>query len=135
MAGKKVKRPARSRLAAVFYWGLVASVWAGIGLAGLIFYYALDMPDTQGLWSVSRNPEVRLYARDDTPLSRRGRNTGAPLRFADLPPDLVQAVVAIEDRRFFSHYGLDPRGLGRHRANMVCFNTTLWKENLINSNF
>ena len=78
----------------------------GIGLAGLIFYYALDMPDTDGLWSVSRSPEVRLYARDDTPLSQRGRNTGAPLRYGDLPPDLVQAVIAIEDRRFFSHYGL-----------------------------
>ena len=69
------------------------------------------MPDTGGLWSVSRSPEVRLYARDDTPLSQRGRNTGAPLRYGDLPPDLVQAVIAIEDRRFFSHYGLDPRGL------------------------
>ncbi|MEC7594898.1 MAG: biosynthetic peptidoglycan transglycosylase, partial [Pseudomonadota bacterium] len=91
----------------------MVTLWAGIGLAGLIFYYALDMPDTDGLWSVSRSPEVRLYARDDTPLSQRGRNTGAPLRYGDLPPDLVQAVIAIEDRRFFSHYGLDPRGLAR----------------------
>ena len=92
--------------------GLVVTLWAGIGLAGLIFYYALDMPDTDGLWSVSRSPEVRLYAAT-TPLSQRGRNTGAPLRYGDLPPDLVQAVIAIEDRRFFSHYGLDPRGLAR----------------------
>ncbi|MEC9139570.1 MAG: transglycosylase domain-containing protein, partial [Pseudomonadota bacterium] len=91
----------------------MVTLWAGIGLAGLIFYYALDMPDTDGLWSVSRSPEVRLYARDDTPLSQRGRNTGAPLLYGDLPPDLVQAVIAIEDRQFFSHYGLDPRGLAR----------------------
>ena len=109
----KPKPRSRSRFGFLFYWGLVATLWAGIGLAGLIFYYALDMPDTDGLWSVSRSPEVRLYARDDTPLSQRGRNTGAPLRYGDLPPDLVQAVIAIEDRRFFSHYGLDPRGLAR----------------------
>ena len=109
----KPKPRSRSRFGFLFYWGLVVTLWAGIGLAGLIFYYALDMPDTDGLWSVSRSPEVRLYARDDTPLSQRGRNTGAPLRYGDLPPDLVQAVIAIEDRRFFSHYGLDPRGLAR----------------------
>ena len=109
----KPKSRSRSRFGFLFYWGLVVSLWAGIGLAGLIFYYALDMPDTDGLWSVSRSPEVRLYARDDTPLSQRGRNTGAPLRYGDLPPNLVQAVIAIEDRRFFSHYGLDPRGLAR----------------------
>ena len=109
----KPKPRSRSRFGFLFYWGLVVSLWAGMGLAGLIFYYALDMPDTDGLWSVSRSPEVRLYARDDTPLSQSGRNTGAPLRYGDLPPYLVQAVIAIEDRRFFSHYGLDPRGLAR----------------------
>ena len=109
----KSQSRSRSRFGFLFYWGLVVTLWAGIGLAGLIFYYALDMPDTDGLWSVSRSPEVRLYARDDTPLSQRGRNTGAPLRYVDLPPDLVQAVIAIEDRQFFSHYGLDPRGLAR----------------------
>ena len=76
----KPKPRSRSRFGFLFYWGLVAILWAGIGLAGLIFYYALDMPDTEGLWSVSRSPEVRLYARDDTPLLQRGRNTGAPLR-------------------------------------------------------
>ncbi|CAI8414385.1 MAG: Penicillin-binding protein 2D [Rhodobiaceae bacterium UBA7378] len=125
MAGKDAKRnpaknkPAknssakRSRIGAVFYWGLVVALWGGIGLSGLIFYYALDMPDTDGLWSVSRSPEVRVYARDDAALSQRGRNNGAPLRYDDLPSHLVQAVVAIEDRRFFSHYGLDPRGLAR----------------------
>ena len=109
----KPKPRSRSRFGFLFYWGLVVTLWGGIGLAGLIFYYALDMPDTDGLWAVSRSPEVRLYARDDTPLSQRGRNTGAPLRYGDLPPDLVHAVIAIEDRRFFSHYGLDPRGLAR----------------------
>ncbi|MEC8578243.1 MAG: hypothetical protein VXY41_02425, partial [Pseudomonadota bacterium] len=57
----KPSKRSRSRFGFLFYWGLVAILWAGIGLAGLIFYYALDMPDTEGLWSVSRSPEVRLY--------------------------------------------------------------------------
>ena len=95
----------------LFYWGLVVTLWAGIGLAGLIFYYALDMPDTDGLWSVSRSPEVRLYARDDR-LCQRGRNTARHCVMADLPPDLVQAVIAIEDRRFSPITGWT-RGLAR----------------------
>ena len=43
------KPRSRSRFGFLFYWGLVVTLWAGIGLAGLIFYYALDMPDTEGL--------------------------------------------------------------------------------------
>ena len=38
------------------------------------------------------------------------------MRFDDFPPHLVEAVIAIEDRRFFSHFGLDPRGLARAMA-------------------
>ena len=38
------------------------------------------------------------------------------MRFDDFPPHLVEAVIAIEDRRFFSHFGLDPRGLLRALA-------------------
>ena len=97
----------------IAYWAVVLGLWAGIALAGLVFYYALDLPDTDDLWKVSRSPEVSIYSVDDRLVARRGRRGGQALRFEDLPDHLVYAVVSIEDRRFFNHFGLDPRGLMR----------------------
>ena len=54
-ARTKPRSTSRSLIGSLIYWGLVCGVWTGIGLTGLIFYYALDMPDTDGLWSVSRS--------------------------------------------------------------------------------
>ncbi|MDC0148331.1 PBP1A family penicillin-binding protein [Alphaproteobacteria bacterium] len=88
-------------------------LWVGIAIAGLVFYYALSLPDTDDLWKVSQSPEISIYSVDDRLVARRGRRGGQALRFEDLPDHLVYAVVSIEDRRFFSHFGLDPRGLAR----------------------
>ncbi len=95
------------------YWGLLALLWLGLALAALVFVYALDLPDTDDLWKTGARPELSIYARDDALVARRGRQSGRALRYEDFPPHLVQAVTAIEDRRFFSHFGLDPRGLAR----------------------
>ena len=95
------------------YWGAFLSLWALIALGGLVFYYALDLPDTDDLWKVGAKAELSIYAADDELIARRGRRGGQPLRYEDLPADLIAAVTAIEDRRFFDHIGLDPRGLAR----------------------
>ena len=95
------------------YWSALLSLWAFIALAGLVFYYALDLPDTDDLWRVDSKAELSIYSADDELIARRGRRGGQPLRYEDLPADLIAAVTAIEDRRFFDHIGLDPRGLMR----------------------
>ena len=102
-----------SRLGRWLYWGLVGAIWATIGVAVLVFVYALDLPYTDELWKIGPKAELSLYAAEDELIARRGRRGGQPLQYKDFPPALVQAVTAIEDRRFFSHFGLDPRGLLR----------------------
>ena len=108
--------PPRRILPRFAYWGLVGFLWLGLAIGALIFYYALDLPDTDDLWKTGSQPELSIYARDDGLVARRGRRGGRPMRFDDFPPHLVEAVIAIEDRRFFSHFGLDPRGLLRALA-------------------
>ena len=108
--------PPRRFLPRFAYWGLVGFLWLGLAIGALIFYYALDLPDTDDLWKTGSQPELSVYARDDGLVARRGRRGGRPMRFDDFPPHLVEAVIAIEDRRFFSHFGLDPRGLLRALA-------------------
>ena len=58
-------------------------------------------------------PSITLLAADGTPIARRGAIIGAAVDAARLPPHIAQAFLAIEDRRFYSHWGIDPRGLAR----------------------
>ena len=95
------------------YWSAFLALWGLIALGGLVFYYALDLPDTDDLWKIGAKAELSIYSADDELIARRGRRGGQPLRYEDLPADLIAAVTAIEDRRFFDHIGLDPRGLAR----------------------
>jgi penicillin-binding protein 1A len=58
-------------------------------------------------------PSVTLTADDGTPIARRGAIIGAPVDAAKLPAHVTEAFLAIEDRRFYSHWGIDPRGIAR----------------------
>ena len=58
-------------------------------------------------------PSVTITAADGTPIARRGAIVETPVDAATLPPHVTQAFVAIEDRRFYSHWGVDPRGIAR----------------------
>jgi penicillin-binding protein 1A len=95
------------------YWGLVAAIWAGIGLTGVVVYYGARLPPTTE-WAVpKRPPNIRIVAADGALLGNRGDTGGEAVKLDDLPPYLPAAVVATEDRRFYGHLGLDPIGLAR----------------------
>ena len=58
-------------------------------------------------------PPMILTASDGTPIARMGPVMDRPVEIAELPPHVVQAFLAIEDRRFEDHWGIDPRGIAR----------------------
>lgn len=58
-------------------------------------------------------PSITLLAADGTPIARRGAVIGKPVDVSKLPDHVAQAFIAIEDRRFYSHWGVDPRGIAR----------------------
>ena len=65
-------------------------------------------------------PSVTLLASDGvTPIARRGAVIGAPVDVTKLPSHVPQAFMAIEDRRFYSHFGVDPRGVARAMVHNV----------------
>ncbi len=95
------------------YWCVVLSIWAGIGLAGLIVWYGAQMPSVAD-WTVpDRPPNVRIVSADGDLLANRGMTGGEAIGLHEMSPYIPQAVMAIEDRRFYSHFGIDPIGLGR----------------------
>ncbi|MBO6783339.1 MAG: transglycosylase domain-containing protein, partial [Alphaproteobacteria bacterium] len=97
-------------------WSLVFAIWAGLMLGGLLVWFAWDLPSIDNLGEAgdkSRRPGVTVLAQDGSLIAGYGDLYGARLTVNELPPELIQAVIAIEDRRFFEHGGVDFRGLAR----------------------
>jgi penicillin-binding protein 1A len=95
------------------YWFLVLSLWAGIGLGGLVIYYGSRMPSAS-TWEIpARPPNVKINGLDGSVIANRGATGGEAVTLNEMSPYIPQAIVAIEDRRFYSHFGVDPLGLAR----------------------
>ena len=95
------------------YWGVVLSVWGAIFLAGLFAYYASQLPPIDQLAVPKRPPNIAILSDDGSLIANRGDTGGPAVRLIDLPPYLPKAFVAIEDRRFYEHHGVDPMGMSR----------------------
>ena len=102
-----------SMIGALFYWAFTLSIWGVIGGGALAVYYGAQLPPIDQLSVPKRPPNIAILSADGELLANRGDTGGAAIRIADLPPFLPKAFVAIEDRRFYSHWGVDPQGIGR----------------------
>jgi penicillin-binding protein 1A len=80
---------------------------------GVFGYFALTLPDTSELTRAERRPSVTILAADGSLLTTFGDLFGQPLTLREMSPYLPKAVIATEDRRFYSHFGVDPIGLLR----------------------
>lgn len=93
--------------------GLVVGIWGLVVIGGLFAWYAYDLPDFDDLYIVERKSSVTLKAADGMVLATYGDLYGEHQALQALPPHLPQALMATEDRRFYSHFGIDPLGLAR----------------------
>ena len=95
------------------YWTVVVAVIGAGSLAALVGYYASKLPPPSD-WTVPQRPaNVRILAANGALISNRADSTGESLTLDEMPPYLPEAVIAIEDRRFYWHFGIDPIGLAR----------------------
>jgi penicillin-binding protein 1A len=99
----------RRALRDTLYTGLVAAVAAVALMIGL----ALHDISASSVLKASREPVIILEAADGQELGRKGPIRAAPVARPEFPQFLVNAVIATEDRRFYDHSGIDPRGIAR----------------------
>jgi penicillin-binding protein 1A len=92
---------------------VLLGIWAALALAVLILACAWDLPRPEAALEAVRRPSLRLADRDGRVFATYGDLVGRKVHLADLPPALPEAVVAIEDRRFWSHWGIDVVGILR----------------------
>ena len=78
----------------------------------LVAWLAVTAPLSKSLEPIAA-PQVTLLASDGTPIARSGAMVAAPVKVAELPDHVIEPFLAIEDRRFYSHWGVDPRGIAR----------------------
>jgi penicillin-binding protein 1A len=110
------KRPARNRRALIgriAYWGLVVGLWLAIGGVGMVAWVGAHLPPIQSLEIPKRPPSIQIVDMQGRALARRGDLAGEPVPLKEMPGYVPKAFVAIEDRRFYEHYGIDPFGIGR----------------------
>jgi penicillin-binding protein 1A len=90
----------------------MAVIWTGFGV---YIYFAKQLPPIPDLSSYARTtPGVTtLVAQDGTVIGELATERRAVVPFDKIPPQLINAFVAIEDRRFFTHGGVDMRGMAR----------------------
>jgi len=109
----KPPRARRTPLQAVLYWGAVTAIWLVIFSAAFLAVFAYGLPDTSKLYQVQRQPSISYLDRSGVQVAVRGSQFAPPVKIDELPPYVPAAFVAIEDRRFYHHFGFDPIGMVR----------------------
>jgi len=101
-------------------WGWLAIKLAVIaavaGLAVLAVAVMIAMSSLPGFNEMKASPNgqmIRVMARDGTVIASIGPSYGQWLSYDEIPPVMADAMVAVEDRRFYMHPGVDPLGIAR----------------------
>lgn len=117
---KKLKhQPRPSLLKRLFKLGFLAAIWGSIALAFLVFIYAYDLPNIREAMKFDKRPSITILANDQSVFTRYGDSQGRYYSASELPENVVNAILATEDRRFYSHFGIDPIGLSRAMATNI----------------
>ncbi len=98
---------------------LVISLAGFIGLTAIYLYLAPKLPDIEALKDVRLQVPLRIFSRDGLLIAEYGEMKRVPLRYDQFPPQLIHAVLAAEDNRFFEHPGVDYQGLIRAFIHLV----------------
>jgi len=117
---RKSARRGTPLLPRFFYWTLVLGLWLVIAAAASLAFVGATLPPIQSLEVPKRPPTVEIVGIDGRVLVTRGEMSGTDVPLKELPSYVPKAFIAIEDRRFFHHMGIDPLGLARAAlANVV----------------
>lgn len=112
---KKSTSPKKEKSSFSFLkFSFLCFIWATVGLIGLVAWYGHDLPDISKTFTETRTPTIYFHANHShSPFASYGKLYGGKVDFKSLPPHLIQAVISIEDRRFYSHFGVDPLSITR----------------------
>lgn len=100
-------------------FGLVGLILGVSGIAALYFYIKPELPSVEVLKDVRLQTPMKVYTQDGKLISQFGVKRRIPLELDEVPQQLVDAILATEDSRFFEHPGIDPIGILRAAFNLA----------------
>ena len=94
-------------------WGVLwrVGIVSALILAGIVFYFSQQLPPVNALLDARAKGSVTLLDRNDTVFAWRGETFGGQITSDTVSPYLLHAVIATEDKRFYHHFGVSPRGI------------------------
>ncbi|MES2663525.1 MAG: penicillin-binding protein 1A [Pseudomonadota bacterium] len=95
-------------LLAIALAGIVAAFFAG-----LVLYFSPTLPSVDGLLDVKLQTPLQIFSQEGLIIAEFGEKRRKPITYENIPPHMVQAILAAEDSAFFTHQGVDFTSLGR----------------------
>lgn len=109
-----VVKSKRYRWLKIFMYLTGGGFIAGVLLvAGILFYFAQQVPDFRSLADYNPSLVTKVYARDGTLLTEYARQRRLYVAYKDIPQPVVNAFLAAEDTKFFEHPGFDLKAIFR----------------------
>ena len=97
----------------ILVWGSAVAALLLLALATSVYFAARNMPGYTTLMNSQVGQTIVVRARDGSEIVAMGPSYGEWLYSDEIPQVMKDAMVAVEDRRFYSHPGVDPLGLVR----------------------
>ncbi|MGC6376696.1 penicillin-binding protein 1A [Bisgaard Taxon 45] len=102
------------RIAKLILSSLLTLIVLGcLALGAIYVYLKADLPDVESLKTVELQQPMQIYTADGKLIGEVGEQRRIPVPLDKIPKQLINAVLATEDNRFYEHHGLDPIGIAR----------------------
>lgn len=116
-AGKKKaarkKGASRSLGRVLVNWGGTLIIWSSLVLFAILAYFAYGLPDLSAIEKIEKNPSITLVSESGESFATYGDLYGKSVPVAQMSPHMKHALLAIEDRHFYNHFGINPVSLAR----------------------
>lgn len=112
----KINRPALHFLILASCAGFFSVL---IGISSIYLYLAPSLPSVESLKNIQLQIPLRIYTADDKLIAEFGQKRRNPVSYADVPQAFYNALIAAEDENFYSHSGVDLKGLARAAYELI----------------
>ncbi len=103
----------------LFIFSLVCII-LGVGtIFGFYYYVKPELPDVATLKDVRLQTPMQVYSQDGKLIAQFGEKRRIPVSYDEIPQELIDALIATEDSRFYDHFGFDPIGITRAAVAVV----------------